>query len=102
MDEAARAYDPKVSQVQASYYQMRRRVWIYNTEGVYAEDDRHIVEMRGTVFARKNGIIQRASQGFGGQMGLELFENNDPWRLSENWRNRRSGCSTPAPLLPAR
>jgi len=34
------------------------------------------------VLAQKNGVIQRASQGFGGQMGMELFDANNPEALS--------------------
>ena len=82
MDEAARGYDPHVSQVIASYGELRRRVWLFNSEGLHVEDDRYIVEVRGMVLAQKNGVIQRASQGFGGQMGLELFDANDPAALS--------------------
>jgi len=35
MDEVARAYDPHVSQVIAGYGELRRRVWIFNSEGLY-------------------------------------------------------------------
>jgi TldD protein len=82
MDETARGYDPHVSQVIASYGELRRRVWIFNSEGLYAQDDRNIVEVRAMVLAQKNGVIQRANQGFGGQMGMELFDANDPEALS--------------------
>jgi TldD protein len=34
--------------------------------------------MRFGVVARKNGTLQRISQGFGGQVGLELLDKNDP------------------------
>jgi TldD protein len=82
MDEAARGFDPHVSQVIAGYGELRRQVWIFNSEGLYVEDDRHMVEVRAMVLAQKNGVIQRSMQGFGGQMGLELFEANDPAALS--------------------
>jgi TldD protein len=82
MDRAARGYDPHVSQVIAGYGELRRRVWLFNSDGLHVEDDRNIVEIRAMVLAQKNGVIQRASQGFGGQMGLELFDTNDPVALS--------------------
>src|SRR5690606_3671626 len=44
MDKAARAYSPRVVQVSAGYDQIRRRVWIYNSDGVWVEDDRQILE----------------------------------------------------------
>jgi len=84
MDETARGYDPHVSQVIAGYGELRRRVWIFNSEGLYVEDDRNIVEVRAMVLAQRNGVIQRASQGFGGQMGMELFDANDPEALSRD------------------
>jgi TldD protein len=82
MDGAARGTDSHISQVGARYGEMRRRVWIYNSEGLYAEDDRNIVEVGVHTLAQKNGVIQSAYQGFGGQMGMELFDNNDPIALS--------------------
>jgi TldD protein len=84
MDKAARGYDPRVSQVMAGYGELRRRVWIFNSEGLYAKDDRSIVEVRAMVLAKKNGVIQRAFEGFGGQMGLELFDANDPEAMSRD------------------
>ena len=81
-DEVARAYNPHVSQVMAGYGELRRRVWIFNSEGLYVEDDRYMVEVRVMVLAQKNGVIQRASQGFGGQMGMELFDANNPEAIS--------------------
>ena len=78
----ARAYNPHVSQVIAGYGELRRRVWIFNSEGLYVEDDRYMVEVRVMVLAQKNGVIQRASQGFGGQMGMELFDANNPEAIS--------------------
>ncbi|MFQ6015774.1 MAG: TldD/PmbA family protein [Anaerolineae bacterium] len=83
IDVTARGYDPRVNQVQAGYTELRRRVWIYNSEGLWAEDDRSMVEVRVRVMARKDGIIQRATQGFGGQMGLELLDRHDALALTK-------------------
>ena len=82
IDETARGYDPHVSQVVAGYNELRRRVWIFNSEGLYVQDDRNMVEVRAMVLAQKDGIIQRASQGFGGQTGMELFDAHDPVAMS--------------------
>lgn len=78
MDEAARAYSPHVAQVVAIYNQLRRRVWIYNSDGVWAEDDRQILEFAGAVVAHRNGVRQSGRIGIGGQMGLELLDEKDP------------------------
>jgi TldD protein len=84
LDSTARGFDAHVSQVAASYVELRRQVWLYNSEGLHVEDDRHIVEVRAMVVAQKDGILQRASQGFGGQMGMELFDANDPGVLGHD------------------
>ncbi len=81
MDKAARAYSPEVVQVRAGYQQTSRRVWIYNSEGLWAEDDREIVEFRGQVTAQRGDILQTMSSGFGGQKGLELLDEHDPARI---------------------
>jgi TldD protein len=53
-------------------------VWIYNSEGLCVEDDRSFVEMVTVVIAQKNGTLQRSFDAFGGQVGLELLDRNDP------------------------
>jgi TldD protein len=77
MDVAARAYSPHIVQVSAGYLELRRRMWLFNSEGVQVEDDRTFTEMRGSVVAGKNGTLQRINEGFGGRIGLELLDRND-------------------------
>jgi TldD protein len=78
IDQAGRAYSPLVKQVVANYNQLRRQVWVYNSTGLHVEDDRSFVEMSAAVVAQKNGTLQRVGEGFGGQVGLELLDRNDP------------------------
>lgn len=77
MDAAARAYSPYVVQFQGIYRQVSRRVWIFNSDGVWAEDDREIVEFLGIVTAQKGDVRQTMATGFGGQGGLELLDRTD-------------------------
>ncbi|MBI3286432.1 MAG: TldD/PmbA family protein [Chloroflexi bacterium] len=77
IDAAARGYDPRIVQVSATYSEYSHRVWVFNSEGRWAEDERNIVEVSINVTARANSILQQARAGFGGQMGLELFERRD-------------------------
>ncbi len=77
LDITARAYDPKIKQVLGGYGESQRKVWIYNSEGVFVEDDRNMIELRGGVVAQQNGTIQQSFSGFGGQLGLELLDNHD-------------------------
>ncbi len=78
MDEAGRAYSPYIQQVIARYQELNRHMWLFNSEGVQVEDDRYFVEIMGGVVARKNGTLQQSFEGFGGQVGLELLDANDP------------------------
>jgi TldD protein len=78
MDAAARDHSPHIVQVQASYNQTSRRLWIYNSDGLWAEDDREILEFGANVTARRNGSREAMRTGIGGQMGLELLDEKDP------------------------
>ena len=82
MDATARGYDPSVVQVQASYGQLHRQVWIYNSDGLWVEDDRNFLEFRSAVVAQRNGELQRIGSGIGGQKGLEMLEEKDPVKLA--------------------
>lgn len=74
IDRVGRQYDSRIVQVQASYRQLDRLVWIYNSEGVWVEDDRHMVEIRMQMTAQDGSTLQPNTSGFGGQVGLELFD----------------------------
>ena len=76
-DVAARAFSRHVTQVSAAYGELNRKVWIYNSEGLHVEDDRSFVEVRSSVVAQKDGVIQRGRGAFGGQLGLEIFDRNN-------------------------
>lgn len=78
MDVAARDYDARIVQFQGAYQQTSRRVWIYNSDGVWAEDDREIIELRGIVTAQEGDIRQTMVVGLGGQLGLEFFDQRNP------------------------
>lgn len=105
LDQVARGYDPRVIQVQASYAEYRRHVWIWHSSGHMAEDDRNIVELRIAVTARQGEIIQQESAGIGGQMGLELFDLRDPMaearEIAESAVRMLDARPAPAGEMPA-
>lgn len=84
MDKIARGYSPFIRQVRATYIQVSRREWVYNSDGVWAEDDRNFLEFRGDVVSERNGLLQRVSSGIGGQVGLELVDKNNPRNLARD------------------
>jgi TldD protein len=77
VDDEARSYDSQISQVQAQYGEYRRRVWIGNSEGLWAEDERNIMQLILVVMARHENLVQEGVRGVGGQMGLELLDRVD-------------------------
>ncbi len=76
MDGAARSHHSAIVSVQAIYNQISRRVWIYNSDGVWAEDDRQILEIVGIVTAQRGDRRQTMSGAVGGQVGLELLDRD--------------------------
>ncbi|MCC6616329.1 MAG: TldD/PmbA family protein [Anaerolineae bacterium] len=96
MDEHARAYNPQIVQVSASYDQLRRHMWLFNSDGLQVEDERFYTEIRGGVVARRNGTLQQVRDGFGGRVGLELLDQNDAIAEIE------SMCETAVKMLDAR
>jgi TldD protein len=78
MDRAARAYSSHVVQVETRYEEVSRRVQIYNSDGLWAEDDRQIIEFAGRVTAQRDDVRQTMGTGLGGQMGWELLAQQDP------------------------
>jgi TldD protein len=73
-DDAARAAGAEVTQVTAGYAEARRRVAIYNSDGVAAHDDRTRVRLTVQVVARRNGTVETGSETRGGHAGFEVLD----------------------------
>ncbi|HEY2603625.1 MAG TPA: TldD/PmbA family protein [Thermoleophilaceae bacterium] len=71
-NEAARALGAEVSQVTVSYVESRRRVEVFNSDGVAASDDRTRVRLGAQVVARRNGTVETGHETRGGHAGFEL------------------------------
>jgi TldD protein len=84
MDEAARRQSELVSQVRVGLVELHRGICIYNSDGVWAEDDRTFLEFRADITAQRNGTLQQIFAGIGAQKGLELMEIQSPIALAEN------------------
>src|SRR5579872_11635 len=73
-DRAARAYDPRVFQVQAMYADNLRHVLVATSEGVLTLDRQPLARMSVSALARKNGgAPQRGHAGGGGRVELDFF-----------------------------
>ena len=73
-DRAARAYDPRVFQVQAAYADNLRHVLVATSEGVLTLDRQPLARLSVSALARQNGgIPQRGHAGGGGRVELDFF-----------------------------
>ncbi|MDX6606323.1 MAG: TldD protein [Solirubrobacterales bacterium] len=82
LDERARSAGSEITQVSASYSEGRRRVEVFNTEGLEATDDRTRVRLGTQVVARRNGTVETGFETLGAHRGFELLDG-DPARIAE-------------------
>src|SRR5258705_9004456 len=75
-DRCARAYDPRVFQVQASYADNLRQVMVATSEGVLNFDRQPMARLNVRALARQDGgPPQSGHSGGGGRVSLEFFLN---------------------------
>ncbi len=73
-DRAARASDPRVFQVQASYADSLRHVLIATSDGSISFDRQPMARMNVSALARQGeGVPQRGYSGGGGRVALDFF-----------------------------
>ncbi|MFP2933425.1 PmbA/TldA family metallopeptidase, partial [Pyxidicoccus sp. 3LG] len=71
-DKAARGFDSRVKQVNATYADQTRRIAVANTEGRYTEDSQDLCKLSVVVVAQgKNGEQRSGMQGGGGSRVLQ-------------------------------
>src|SRR5450432_491602 len=76
-DRAARAYDPRIFQVQAVYADNLRYVMVATSEGVLTLDRQPLARLSVSALARENGgSPQRGHAGGGGRVELDFFLND--------------------------
>jgi TldD protein len=75
-DHAARAYDARIFQVQASYADSLRQVLVATSDGVLSWDRQPMTRLNVAALARVNGgTPQRGHAGGGGRVDLGFFLN---------------------------
>jgi TldD protein len=72
-DRAARAYDPRIVQVRASYSEELRRILIAASDGAFASDTQPLCRLNVFVVAKDDANTTKGSAGAGGRAGLEQF-----------------------------
>jgi TldD protein len=73
IDETARSMSTEVRQVGAGYAEGRQRVWIANSLGLSAADDRTRVMIAVTVTAQRGEVIQTGRETLAHHGGIELL-----------------------------
>ena len=82
-DQTARGAASEVVQVAASYVEARRRVQVFNSDGVAAADDRTRVRLSVQVVARRDGTVETGTETRGGHAGFELVAEH-PEQVAES------------------
>ena len=72
-DRAARAFDPRIVQVRASYSEELRRILIAASDGAFASDTQPLCRLNVFVIAKEETNTTKGSAGGGGRAGLEQF-----------------------------
>jgi TldD protein len=81
-DERARAAGSEVAQVRVGYAEGRRRVEVYNSDGLAAADDRTRIRLSAQVVGRRDGRVETGTDTRGGHAGWELLAD-DPEQVAE-------------------
>jgi TldD protein len=73
-DRAARAYDPRITQVRASYSDELRRILIAASDGTFASDTQPLARLNVFVLAKSEERTSRGTSGGGGRVEIEFFQ----------------------------
>ena len=72
-DKAARAYDPRIKEVRASYADELRNILVVASDGTFAEDSQPLARMNVSCIAKTENNSARGSSGGGGRVALDFF-----------------------------
>jgi TldD protein len=73
-DQAARAYDPRIKEVRASYADELRNILVIGSDGTYAEDSQPLARLNVGCIAKHDGNSARGTYGGGGRVLLDFFQ----------------------------
>jgi TldD protein len=76
-DRAARAYDPRITKVEASLVEQAREILVVTSDGVWSRDRQPLLRFGVRAVAEEAGKRQSGSSGGGGRHGLDYFTGAD-------------------------
>ena len=77
-EEAARSHSDAVRQVVVGYGDSLQRVLIANSDGLWAEEERHRLRLIAQVVAGRDGVMQTGFEGPAGLGGVEVLDRYPP------------------------
>jgi TldD protein len=80
IDKIARAYDPRIKNVMASFIAEQKLVMIVTSEGKIAADTQPLCRLNVSVIAEEGGQRQMGSFGGGGRVEWRYFLEGEKWR----------------------
>ncbi len=72
-DRTARAFDPRIKEVRASYADELRNILVVGSDGTFAEDSQPLARMNVSCIAKTEGNSGRGTYGGGGRIALDFF-----------------------------
>ena len=72
-DRAARAHDPRITEVRASYHDEVRRILVAASDGTYESDTQPLARLNVFVLAKEAGKTARGTSGGGGRVEIDYF-----------------------------
>ncbi|HOI46414.1 MAG TPA: TldD/PmbA family protein [Bacilli bacterium] len=72
--EGAKTYSDEITQVVVNLVDKIQTIWIFNSDGLFATDERTNSRISAQVVASANGIMETATDNFGKNQGYEMFE----------------------------
>jgi TldD protein len=73
-DKAARAYDPRITQVRAGINDELRRILVAASDGTFASDTQPLARLNVFVIAKDGVNTSKGTSGGGGRVMLDFFE----------------------------
>ena len=100
-DRAARAYDPRITQVRASYSDELRRILIAASDGTFASDTQPLARLSVFVLAKDADKTARGTSGGGGRVEIDFFQTEKTPEYFANEAARQAILQLGAVAAPA-
>ncbi len=98
-EETARMVSNEIVQVSLHYGEKKKRIWFYNSDGDAITEERTYLFFSIETVAKRDNLIQTASEVNGGLVGYEIFEQVIPQMVAKKVA-QRAVAKLSAPSAP--